>query len=63
MDVVIKKVGKRKKSGGGKKIGRSVAKCKRYRDAGTREKNKARKQVKQACKEAKKAEKLARKRA
>ena len=44
-----------KRKGGAKKIGRSLAKCKAYRDAGTREKNKARK----ARKEAKKALKRA----
>ena len=31
---------------GGKKIGRNEAKCRRYRDAGRREKNKARRAVK-----------------
>ena len=61
MDVkaVIKGKGTRKKSGGGKKIGRNAAKCKRYRDLGIRENNKARK----ARKELKKSEKLAAKRA
>jgi hypothetical protein len=44
-----------KRKGGARKIGRSLAKCKAYRDAGTREKNKARK----ARKEAKKALKRA----
>ena len=48
-----------RKSGGAKKYGRNLAQCKRYRDLGTREKNKARK----AKKEAKKAEKLAAKKA
>lgn len=48
----------KKKSGGAKKIGRNVAKCKVYRDRGTREMNKARK----AKKEVTKAAKLARKR-
>jgi len=47
-----------RKKGGARKIGRNIAKCKVYRDAGTREKNKRRK----ARKEVKKAEKLARKR-
>ena len=61
MDVklVVKKKTSRKKSGGAKKIGRSLAKCARYRLLGTREMNKARK----ARKERKKAEKLALKRA
>ncbi len=34
---------KRQKGGGAKKIGRSKAKCARYRGMGIREKNKARK--------------------
>ena len=58
MDIIIKKVS-RKKSGGAKKIGRNIAKCKVYRTLGIREKNKARK----AHKEKVKAAKLARKRA
>lgn len=49
----------KKKSGGAKKIGRNVAKCKVYRDRGIREMNKARK----AKKEVTKAAKLARKKA
>lgn len=35
-----------KAGGKGKKIGRNVAKCSKYRAAGRREKNKARKQLK-----------------
>ena len=50
---------KQRRKGGAKKYGRSLAKCKAYRLAGTREKNKARK----ARKEAKKAEKRAAKKA
>ena len=49
----------KKKSGGAKKIGRSIAKCAAYKALGTRKKNKARK----AHKERVKAAKLARKRA
>ena len=41
------------KGGGAKKIGRNKAKCARYRSAGIREKNKARKAVKQKTIEAK----------
>lgn len=48
-----------RKKGGAKKYGRNLEKCARYRAAGRREINKARK----ARKEAKKAEKLAQKRA
>ena len=44
-----------RRKGGAKKIGRSLVKCKAYRDAGTREKNKARKARKEAKKVAKKA--------
>ncbi len=47
-----------RKSGGAKKYGRNVAKCKVYRESGTRERNKARK----AHKERVKAAKLERKR-
>jgi len=59
MDVksVLKNVS-RKKSGGAKKIGRSLKKCAVYKSLGTREKNKARK----AHREVVKAAKLARKR-
>ena len=59
MDAIVKKIGNRKKSCGGKKIGRAKAKCKLYRYSGRRELNKARK----ARKEVKKAEKRAAKKA
>ena len=58
MDIPIKKTS-RKKSGGAKKIGRSLKKCAVYKALGIRDKNKARK----AHKERVKAAKLARKRA
>ena len=58
MDIKIKNVS-RKKSGGAKKIGRSLKKCAVYKALGIREKNKLRK----ANKEKVKAAKLARKRA
>ncbi len=48
-----------RKSGGAKKIGRNAAKCKAYRDAGTREINKARKAAKHKKRVAKKAAKKA----
>ncbi len=57
--VIIKKVS-RKKSGGAKKIGRNIAKCKVYRALGIREKNKARKARKEKVKAAKKARQKAR---
>jgi len=38
----------KKKSGGAKKIGRSLKKCAKYRAEGTREKNKARRIAKEA---------------
>ena len=38
----------KKKSGGAKKIGRSLKKCAKYRAEGTREKNKARRIARQA---------------
>ncbi len=43
----------KKKSGGAKKIGRNEAKCKVYRQNGTREVNKARKAHKEEVKRAK----------
>lgn len=50
----------KRKSGGAKKIGRNEAKCKAYKAAGTREKNKARKARKEAKKTAKFAARKAR---
>ena len=42
----------RKKSGGAKKIGRSLKKCAKYRAEGTREKNKARRLAKEERRQA-----------
>ncbi len=51
MDIQIKGVSK-KKSGGAKKLGRNAKKCTAYRQAGTREKNKARRLLKAFKREA-----------
>jgi len=58
-EIVIKSgKARRQKGGGAKKIGRSKAKCAKYRAAGTREKNKKRNIAKAAkFKAKKKAEK------
>jgi len=58
-NVVIIKKPSRKKSGGAKKIGRNIAKCKAYRQLGIREINKSRKKLKHEKRVAKKAAKLA----
>jgi hypothetical protein len=50
-----------RKKGGARKIGRNLAQCKVYRDRGTREFNKARKQAKHRKALEKKAARKARK--